>query len=308
MSASHSSRIPANGSAASPNRWWYWQGQSYDPVVAQRASALGDYLRARRERLRPEDVGLAASKRRRVAGLRREELATLAGISSAYYLRLEQGRVTNPSAQVLDALARALQLDAKATQHLHDLTAQPGGETSPTEAAAHAFADVIDQFLMPAILVNRYRDVLAANPLARALSPEFTPGQNLLRWRLLNPAAREFYVNWDEATEVLVNGLREFSGHCPLDPRMRALIAELSDASPRFRELWGRADVGDRLGIHHLRHPQVGDLYLYRHRLDAPYAGGDHVLMYRAEPGSDSARALEELRAMAETHSTPALG
>jgi transcriptional regulator with XRE-family HTH domain len=272
------------------------------------ASALGDYLRARREQLRPEDVGLVAGKRRRVAGLRREELATLAGISSAYYLRLEQGRLMNPSAQVVDALARALRLDAKATRYLHDLAAPRGGNTSALEAGAHGLAEVIDQFLMPAIVANRYRDVVAANPLARALSPEFTPGQNLLRWRLLEPAAREFYVNWDEATEVLVNGLREFSGHCPSDPCMRALIAELSDASPRFRELWGRAEVGDRLGIHHMRHPRVGDLYLYRHRLDAPYPGGDHVLMYRAESGSDSAKSLEELRSLAGIQSAPAVG
>jgi len=158
---------------------------------------------------------------------------------------------------------------------------------------------VIDEMLVPAILTNRYRDVVAANQIAQVLSPVFTPGQNSLRWRLLDPAAREFYVNWDEATEVAVSGLRELSGSCPTDPRMRALIAELSAASPRFRELWSRADVGYRLGIHHMRHPLVGDLYLYRYRLNAPYPGGDHVLMYRAEPGSDSARALGQLRSLA---------
>ena len=266
--------------------------------MAHEASALGDYLRARRQQLRPEDVGLVAGRRRRVAGLRREELATLAGISSAYYLRLEQGRVTSPSDQVVDALARALQLDRKATRYLHDLAAPKGGDTSAPEVAAHGLAEVIDEFLMPAIVSNRYRDVMAANPIARALSPEFTPGQNSLRWRLLDPAAREFYVNWDEATEIAVSGLRELSAACPNDPRMRAQIAELSAGSPRFRDLWGRADVGYRLGIHHMRHPDVGDLYLYRYRLNAPYPGGDHVLMYRAEPGSDSARALEELRSM----------
>jgi transcriptional regulator with XRE-family HTH domain len=276
--------------------------------VAQEASALGDYLRARREQLRPEEVGLVAGKRRRVAGLRREELATLAGISSAYYLRLEQGRATSPSAQVIDALARALRLDARATQYLHDLAVPTVCDISDREVAAHALAEVIDQFLMPAIVVNRYRDVLAANPLARVLSPEFMPGQNLLRWRLLDPAAPEFYVNWDETTEIAVNGLRELSGQYPLDPDMRALIAELADASPRFRELWGCAGVGDRLGIHHMRHPRVGDLYLYRHRLNAHYPGGDHILLYRAEPGSDSARALEQLRSLAGIHSTPALG
>ena len=115
-------RIPASGSGARPNRWWYRQGQSYDRRVAQEASALGEYLRARRERLLPEDVGLAATKRRRVAGLRREELATLAGISAAYYLRLEQGRATSPSTQVVDALARALRLDARSTQ----ISSRPG--------------------------------------------------------------------------------------------------------------------------------------------------------------------------------------
>jgi transcriptional regulator with XRE-family HTH domain len=267
--------------------------------VAQQPSALGDYLRARREQLRPEDVGMAPGTRRRVAGLRREELAILAGISVAYYLRLEQGRVTNPSEQVLNALARALQLDAIATRHLHTLTSPAEPATSDEDAAAYAFADVIDQFLMPAVLVNRYRDVLAANALARALSPEFTPGQNLLRWRLLEPAAREYYADWDEATEIVVSGLRQLSGSCPMDPSMRQLILELSDASPRFRELWDRADVGDRLGVHHVHHPIVGDLYLHRHKLLVPYPGGDHVLMYRAEADSDSARKLDMLRTTA---------
>jgi transcriptional regulator with XRE-family HTH domain len=266
--------------------------------VAARANALGDYLRARRDQVRPEDVGLVPGGQRRAPGLRREELAMLAGISAEYYLRLERGRAKNPSPQILDALARALQLDAKATRYLHDLAGPKGGDTAELEAAAHGLAAVIDQFLMPAIVLNRYRDVLAANPIARALSPEFRPGQNSLRWRLLDPAARQLFVNWDEATEVAVNGFRELSGSCPTDPRMRALIAELSDASPRFRELWGRAEVGYRLGIHHMRHALVGDLFLYRHRLNAPYPGGEHVLMYRAEPGSPSAQALEELRSL----------
>ena len=266
--------------------------------MAVEANALGDFLRARRQQVRPEDVGLVPGARRRVAGLRREELAMLAGISAEYYLRLEVGRDKHPSPQVLDALARALRLDSKATQHLRRLVAPPERDIPELEAEAYALAQVIEQISMPAVLVNRYLDVLAANPLARALSPGFAPGQNFLRWRLLDPAARELYVDWEAATEILVNGLREFSGPCPNDPRMQALIAELSSASERFRELWSRAEVGYSLGIHHLRHPLVGDLYLYRHRLNAPYPGGDHVVMYRADPGSDSARALEELRSL----------
>ena len=269
--------------------------------MAVEANALGDFLSARRQQVRPEDVGLVPGARRRVAGLRREELAMLAGISAEYYLRLEVGRDKHPSPQVLDALARALRLDSKATQHLRRLVAPPERDIPELEAEAYALAQVIEQISMPAVLVNRYLDVLAANPLARALSPGFAPGQNFLRWRLLDPAARELYVDWEAATEILVNGLREFSGPCPNDPRMQALIAELSSASERFRELWSRAEVGYSLGIHHLRHPLVGDLYLYRHRLNAPYPGGDHVVMYRAEPGSDSARALEELRSLSAT-------
>jgi transcriptional regulator with XRE-family HTH domain len=119
-----------------------------------RSRRAGRLPAARREQIRPEDVGLPAGTRRRVAGLRREEVATLAGISSAYYLRLEQGRVTTPSAQVVDALARALRLDARATRYLHDLTTQTEREAANAEAAGHALAEGIDQFLMPAALVN----------------------------------------------------------------------------------------------------------------------------------------------------------
>src|ERR1700744_3782643 len=266
--------------------------------MAAEANALGEYLRARRQQVRPEDVGLVPGARRRVAGLRREELAMLAGISAEYYLRLEVGRDKHPSAQVLDSLARALRLDAKATQYLQQLVGAPGGHTSDLEARAYALAEVIDEFLMPAILANRYQDVLAANPLARALSPGFTPGQNFLRWRLLDPAARELYVDWDEATELAVSGLRDVVGGDMTDPRLRALIDELSAASQRFRELWARADVGYRPGIIHMRHPQVGELFLHRTTLNVPHPGGQHLLIFYAEPGSKSADALDELRSL----------
>jgi transcriptional regulator with XRE-family HTH domain len=269
--------------------------------MAQRANALGDYLRARRHQVRPEDLGLVTGPRRRVPGLRREELATLSGISAAYYLRLEQGRDTHPSAQVVDALAQALQLDVKATEHLHRLatTTSKRRPQSAVETAANRLDQLIDQFSMPAIVASRFQDVLAANPCARALSPGFTPGQNFLRWRLLEPAARELFVNWDEATEIAVSGLREAAGGDMGDPRLRALIDELSAASERFRELWARADVGYRTGIFHFRHPRVGDLQLHRNTLNVPYSGGQQLLIYHAEPGSQSAKALEELRSLA---------
>jgi transcriptional regulator with XRE-family HTH domain len=265
--------------------------------VAANGNALGAYLRARREQVRPEDVGLAPGSRRRVAGLRREELALLAGISVDYYLRLEQGRDKHPSAQILDALARALRLDVKATEYLHQLANPPGRQRDQprVEAAADGTAELINQFHMPAIVASRCLDVLAANAIARALSPGFAPEQNFLRWRLLDPAAREFYVDWDQATDVAVSGLREAAGSDPDDPRIRELVDELSAASARFRELWARADVGYRADVVHMRHPRVGDVYLHPNRFNIPHSGGQHLLIYRADPGSESAEALAVL-------------
>lgn len=259
-------------------------------------SALGDFLRARREQIRPENVGLDSGPRRRVPGLRREELAMLAGISVDYYLRLEQGRDEHPSAQVLDAIARALRLDVKATEHLHRLAGLRAaqGPRPVAETAADGLDQLIDQIPLPAIVANRYQDVLAANAIARALSPGFAPGENFLRWRLLAPAARDFFVDWDEATEVAVSGLRESAAGDLGDPRLRALIDELSAGSDRFRELWARADVGYRTGILHMRHPVVGDLYLRRTRLSVPDSDAD-MFIYHPEPGSDSAKALAAL-------------
>ena len=157
--------------------------------MAPKANALGDYLRARRQHVRPEDVGLVPGARRRVAGLRREELAMLAGISAEYYLRLEVGRDKNPSPQVAEALARALRLDIKATRYLHQV-ANPTisrWDHSVLDAAAEGLDQLIDQLPFPAIVASRYQDVLAANPIAQVLSPGFAPGHNFLRSRLLDP-------------------------------------------------------------------------------------------------------------------------
>jgi len=279
--------------------------------MAVKANALGEYLRSRRQQVRPEDVGLVAGARRRVAGLRREELAMLAGISAEYYLRLEVGRDKNPSVAVIEALARALRLDIKATRYLHQL-ANPvisHWDQSVLDAAVEGLDQLIDELPFPAIVASRYQDVLAANPIAQLLSPGFTPGQNFLRWRLLDPAARELYVDWEDATDAAVSGLRELAGAVPDDPRMQTLIAELSSTSARFRESWARANVGYRLGTLHLRHPRVGDLYLCRNQLNVPHVAhalGQHVLLYRAEPGSGSATKLEELRSLSGSASPPA--
>ena len=266
-------------------------------MVATSANALGDYLRARREQLRPDDVGLVPGARRRVPGLRREEVATLAGISSAYYLRLEQGRDTRPSGQVVEALAQALRLDRKATEYLQRLASSTGSRPpqSTVQTVTQRLRQLIDQMPFPAIVCNRYLDVLAANPCARALTPGAAPGRNRMCSVFLDPAARELFVNWDEITDIAVCEFREAAGDLD-DPRLRALFDELSAGSERFRELWARADVGYSTGIIHMRHPDVGDLRLHRTRLDVPHSGGQLLLMYHAEPGSESAKALQALR------------
>ena len=126
--------------------------------------------------------------------------------------------------------------------------------------------------------------------------PDVAPGRNLLRWVFVAPAARDFYVHWDVVTDIVVSEFREVAGTDLGDPRLCAMIDELSAHSPRFRELWARADVGYRPGPMHIRHPQVGDLHLHRTRLWVPHSDGQHLLIYHAEPGSESAKALEALR------------
>jgi transcriptional regulator with XRE-family HTH domain len=271
-----------------------------------KANHLGDYLRARRARVTPAEVGLVPGPRRRLAGLRRDELAMLAGISSEYLQRLEQGRDRHPSAEVLDAIARALCMDAKATAHLHQL-ARPASRPHSVahEHVSAAIAELIDQFPMPAVVVSWYQDVLAANPLARALCPGFEVGQNLSRWRFLDPAAEQVYPDWDEATALAVRGLRQGSADYPDDPRLRALISELSSASKRFKQLWEQADVGYPKGISHMRHPDVGDLYLTRTQLDLTQSPGQYIITLHAPPNSTSAHALEKLRASLPKDSLP---
>ena len=265
-------------------------------MVATNANALGDYLRAKREQLRPDDVGLVPGSRRRVPGLRREEVATLAGISSAYYLRLEQGHDTCPSAQVVEALALALRLDRKAAEYLHRLASSTGSPPQSTvQSVTRRLCQLVDQMPFPAMVCNRYLDVLAANPCARAMSPGAAPGRNRMRALFLDRAARERWVNWDELTDIAVCEFREAAGDLD-DPQFCALLDELSAGSERFRDLWARADVGHSTGIVHMRHPDVGELRLHRTRLDVPHSGGQLLLMYHAEPGSESAEGLQALR------------
>jgi len=264
---------------------------------------LGDYLRARRELIQPESVGLPVTGVRRVAGLRREEVAMLAGISSDYYLRLEQGRDRNPSVQVLEALARVLGLDQVATDYLLGLAAprprhrlrRPRRETVPA-----GIRQLLGVLGLPAFVEGRYFDVLAANDLARALSPNLQPGLNRLRAVFLDPAEQALYPDWDQATAGLVAGFRESVGTDADDPRFVQLVGELSLSSERFRRLWARHDVQSREGMPtRIHHPQVGDLTLSREKLSIGGAAGQLLVIYHAQPGSGSAEKLAILSSLA---------
>ena len=263
-----------------------------------KANHLGEYLRARRARVTPAEVGLVPGPRRRLAGLRRDELAMLAGISSEYLERLEQGRDRHPSAEVLNSIARALRMDAKATTHLHQLagSASRPRHVAPENVSAE-IAELIDQFSMPAIVVSRYQDVLAANPIACALTPGFEVGENISRWRFLNPMAKQLFPDWEEETALAVGGLWALFAEDPDDPRLCALIDELSSSDGRFTQLWKQAQVGYTKGVTHMRHPEVGDVYLTRTKLDLPNTGGAHIITWHAPPNSPSAHALDKLRA-----------
>jgi transcriptional regulator with XRE-family HTH domain len=257
-------------------------------------NALGEFLRARRELVTPKEVGIEAGGFRRVPGLRREEVATLAGISADYYLRLEQGRDRNPSTQVLGALARVLQLDASAAAHLQRLA----GHLPPPVPSAAEVPDSIIELIeswptTPAYVMSKFTDVLAVNPLAAALSPNYRVGVNLLRAVFLDPAERTLRRDWETLTEESVAVLRANAGTDLSDPRLVALVSEMSDLSARFKALWSRHDVQPkRGGTQHLTHPVVGDLNLASNKLLVSGTDGLLLVVFHAVPGSADADRL----------------
>lgn len=264
-------------------------------TVDARPNALGDYLRARRGLVTPEQVGLPTAAHRRVPGLRREEVALLAGISADYYLRLERGRDSNPSVQVLEALARVLHLDDVETAYLLTLTAPRPRTRRPrrTERVPPRLHNLLAALEVPAFIEGRYFDVLASNRAATALSPRLAPGNNRLRSLLLDPEEREFHTDWEEAVASFVATARQSLGADDSDARAVELIGELSIASARFRELWARHDVRElEGGTATVSHPVVGALNLHREKMPV----GDLILViYYPNENSDTAEKLRLL-------------
>lgn len=233
------------------------------------ALELADLLRSRRDRLQPADVGLPAGARRRIRGLRREEVAALAGISTSYYTFLEQGRELHPSRQVLDALARALRLAPAERAHLHALVHDlPASGRGAAEEAAPEVVELVDRLdPHPTYVTGRRWDVLAANRAARALWtdwPALPPDRrNLLWWMFTDPAAREVFIEWETEAAAQLARFRWAAARHPDDPGFRALLDRLLHASPEARAWWRRHEVAPlRSGTKRLYHPALGDLEL----------------------------------------------
>ncbi|MGW5673551.1 helix-turn-helix transcriptional regulator [Streptomyces sp. NPDC003860] len=269
---------------------------------------LGEFLRARRAAVGPEDVGIASHGVRRVAGLRREEVAVLAGVNGDYYARLEQGRERHPSAQVLDALGRALRLDADAQAHLHRLAgvAPRRCSTASADEVSSGLRQLVDSSSprTAVFVISPALDLLAANALADALHSPFETADNLARMVFLDPAGRRFYTPWNSVAHGVVGHLRQAAGSTSADdPRLRELVDDLTERSPDFARLWHSHEArGKTQDAKHLHHPDVGPLALTYQTFDVRDAPGQQLVVYQAEPDSPSAQALDLLGTL---HVTP---
>jgi transcriptional regulator with XRE-family HTH domain len=273
-----------------------------------------EFLISRRANVTPEQAGLPDfGGERRVPGLRREEVAMLAGVSLDYYTRLERGNIRGASDSVLDAIARALQLNDPEREYLFDLArTAPAAATArnrrPTPQAVRTSVQrVLDNMTVPAIVYNAMQDLVAANLMGRALyAPHFerrddgTP--NIARFVFLDPRARDFYVDWPLARRLVAAMMRLEAGRDPLNEELTALIGELSTLSPQFREDWAGHDVHEhRTGVKSFRHPEVGVVEVAFDVFEMPGEAGLQIVTYSVPPGSDSADKLALLAAWAAT-------
>jgi transcriptional regulator with XRE-family HTH domain len=267
-----------------------------------------DFLVSRRAQITPADAGVPDyGDERRVPGLRREEVAELAGVSVGYYTRLERGEIGGASESVLEAVARALRLNDVEREHLLDLARRSPG--SPRQSERYEPAEVrstlrrlVDSIGVPAIVQTPRLDLVAANGLARALfSPVFEAHEpNFARFNYLDPRARDFYVNWPLARRTGAAILRREAGRDPLDEALTELIGELSTLSPLFREDWARRDVHEhRTGTKRFVHPEVGRLELAFEVLETPGDSAHRLVTYSAEPDTEAGEKLAILGSLA---------
>jgi transcriptional regulator with XRE-family HTH domain len=272
---------------------------------------IREFLTSRRAKLKAADVGLPDYGPRRVPGLRREEVAVLAGVSVPYYTRLERGELAGASDSVLEALAHALQLDDAERAHLFALAraTQPLARPPRRRPAKHRIRPSVQQLLdamtgAAAHIGNDRLDILGANPLGRALYLEMFDGQerpNAARFVFLDPRARDFYLDWDRIARDVVATLRSAAGRNPHDRELIDLVGELSTRSDEFRQHWAR-DVRFHIsGVKRFHHTQVGDLELNYERLEVVFDTGLTIFAYTADPGTRSTEALSLLGSLAAT-------
>jgi transcriptional regulator with XRE-family HTH domain len=273
---------------------------------------IGDYLTSRRARVTPQRVGLPTYGKRRVPGLRREEVASLAGVSIDYYKRLERGNVSGVSDSVLEALAGALQLDDAERAHLFDLaraakpTVAPRRRRPASQSVRPAVQRILDAMGTPAVARNARVDYLAANQLGRALyAPLFESREqpaNSARFTFLDPAAADFYPDWERVASDLVAHLRSEAGRNPYDRGLSDLVGELSTRSDEFRTRWAAHNVRfHQTGTKRLHHPVVGELSLSYETMDLAADAGLNLTVYTAEAGSASQQALDLLASWTAT-------
>jgi transcriptional regulator with XRE-family HTH domain len=277
------------------------------------------FLSSRRARITPEQAGLPVyGGNRRVKGLRREEVAMLAGVSVDYYVRMERGNLAGASDSVLEALARALQLDEAEQAHLFDLARKSGAIPSTRRRAAdQRVRPVLQQILdaitdAPAWIRNNRHDILAANQLARALyAPVLADPRrpaNTARFIYLDPASQEFFIDWERVADDSAAILRSAAGQNPHDKALTELIGELSTRSETFRTRWAAHNVRfHRSGLKKLHHPVVGDLELNFEAMEFPSEPGLTMVVYTATPGTPSADALRLLASWAATQEQPSV-
>lgn len=280
-------------------------------VSMDAANDIAEFLTSRRGRVTPEQAGLPTYGTRRVKGLRREEVASLAGISVEYYKRLERGNASGVSDSVLESLARALRLDDAERAHLFDLARAanpiaPKRRRPAQQRVRPVVLRILDSITAPAIVRNSRVDYLAANPLGRALyAPVFESRErptNSARFTFFDPAAQEFYVDWERTAKDLVAHLRSEAGRNPYDRGLSDLVGELSTRSEPFRAWWAAHNVRyHRTGTKRLRHPVVGELELAYEVMDLSADDGLTIAAYSAEPGTRSAEALDLLASWSAT-------
>jgi transcriptional regulator with XRE-family HTH domain len=277
-------------------------------------SDIRDFLVSRRARITPEQAGLLpGGGRRRVPGLRREEVAVLAGVSTGWYERLEKGHIAGVSEDVLEAVARALQLDDTERTYLFDLARAAKPTRAPKRRSTAQIQPrvhwMLDSMTASAAFVSNGRlDIVATNALGRALhSPVFDDPRrpaNFARFQFLDPRARDYYQDWESAADITVALLRAEAGRHPHDTQLRELVGELSTVSEGFRSRWAAHDVRiHHNGVKRFHHPVVGALDLGYYTLDLPSEDhrGLHLTIYTAEPGTPSEDALKLLASWAAT-------